>query len=47
MLLVDTNVVSRRLGHSSVVITLPIYAHVSEQDDQAAANRAAAAIYGT
>lgn len=38
-------VVSKRLGHSSVVITLSIYAHVFEQDDEAAAERVAAAIY--
>lgn len=43
---VSPEVVSKRLGHSSVVITLSIYAHVFEQDDQAAAERAAAAIYG-
>lgn len=39
-------VISRRLGHASVVITLSIYAHVSEQDDQAAAELAASSIYG-
>lgn len=44
---VSPEVVSRRLGHSSVVITLTVYAHVFEQDDQAAADRVAAAIYGT
>lgn len=44
---VSPEVVSRRLGHSSIVVTLSVYAHVFEQDDQAAAERAAAAIYGT
>lgn len=44
---VSPEVVSKRLGHSSVVITLSIYAHVFEQDDQAAAEQVAAAIYGT
>lgn len=43
---VSPEVVSRRLGHSSVVITLSLYAHVFEQDDQAAADRVAEAIYG-
>jgi hypothetical protein len=35
---VSPEVVSKRLGHSSVVITLSLYAHVFEQDDQAAAD---------
>jgi len=43
---VSPEVVSKRLGHASIVVTLSIYAHVFEQDDQAAAERAAAAIYG-
>ncbi len=43
---VSPEVVSKRLGHASVVITLSIYAHVFEQDDQAAAELAAEAIYG-
>jgi integrase len=43
---VSPEVVSKRLGHASVVITLTIYAHVFEQDDQAAAEQVAAAIYG-
>jgi integrase len=34
---VSPEVVSKRLGHSSVVITLGLYAHVFEQDAQAAA----------
>lgn len=38
---VSPEIVSRRLGHSSVIITLTLYAHVFEQDDQAAANRVA------
>lgn len=43
---VSPEVVSKRLGHSSVVVTLSIYAHVFEQDDQAAAEQVADAIYG-
>ena len=43
---VSPEVVSKRLGHSSVMITLSIYAHVFEQDDEAAAELAAKAIYG-
>jgi integrase len=38
---VSPEIVSRRLGHSSVIITLTLYAHVFEQDDQAAADRVA------
>ena len=40
-------VLAKRLGHASVVVTLSIYAHVFEQDDQAAAERVADAIFGT
>jgi integrase len=43
---VSPEIVSKRLGHASVVITLSIYAHVFEQDDQAAAQRVADAIHG-
>lgn len=43
---VSPEVVSKRLGHASVVITLSLYAHVFEQDDEAAAELTAAAIYG-
>lgn len=43
---VSPEVVSERLGHASVVITLSIYAHVFEQDDQAAAELTARAIFG-
>ena len=43
---VSPEVVSKRLGHSSVVMTLTTYAHVFEQDDEAAAELAAAAILG-
>jgi integrase len=39
--------VSKRLGHASVVITLSIYAHVFEQDDQAAGELTARAIFGS
>ena len=40
-------VLAERLGHSSVVVALSIYAHVFEQDDQAAAELTAAAVYGS
>jgi integrase len=43
---VSPEVVSKRLGHSSVVVTLSLYAHVFEQDDQAAADLTAQSIYG-
>lgn len=43
---VSPEVLAKRLGHASVTITLGIYAHVFEQDDQAAAERAADAILG-
>ena len=43
---VSPEVLAKRLGHASVVVTLSIYAHVSEQDDQAAAERVADAILG-
>ena len=39
-------VASKRLGHASVVVTLSIYAHVFEQDDEAAAERTAEALRG-
>ncbi len=42
---VSPEVVSKRLEHSSVAITLTIYAHVFEQDDEAAAELVAGAIY--
>jgi integrase len=43
---VSPEVVSKRLGHANVIVTLSIYAHVFEQDDQAAADLTANAIYG-
>jgi integrase len=43
---VSPEVVSKRLGHASVVLTLSIYAHVFEQDEQAAAELTARAIVG-
>jgi integrase len=43
---VSPEVVSKRLGHSSIVISLSLYAHVFEQDDQAAADLTARAIFG-
>jgi integrase len=39
--------VSKRLGHASVTTTLSIYAHVFEQDDEAAAQLVAQAIHGS
>ena len=42
----DVDVLSRRLGHADISITLSIYAHVRDADDQAAADVAAAAILG-
>jgi integrase len=43
---VSPEVVSKRLGHASVAITLGIYAHVLENDDRAAAELTASAIDG-
>jgi integrase len=43
---VDIDVVSKRLGHADVAITLNVYSHVRRSDDRAAAERAAAAILG-
>jgi len=43
---VSPEVVSKRLGHADVTVTLGIYAHAFDNDDQAAANRVADAIYG-
>jgi integrase len=36
--MVPTKVVSERLGHANVGITLSVYAHITAQDDQAAAD---------
>lgn len=44
---VDIEVLSHRLGHSDVAITLNTYRHVSPDDDLAAADQAAGAILGT
>jgi integrase len=44
---VSPEIISKRLGHSSVVITLSIYAHVFEQDDREAARAVADAIFRT
>jgi integrase len=44
---VSPEVVSKRLGHASVTITLSIYAHVFEQDDEAAAQLVAQMIHGS
>ncbi len=43
---VSPEVVSKRLGHADVTVTLGIYAHAFDNDDQVAANRVADAIYG-
>ncbi|MBW3578521.1 MAG: site-specific integrase [Actinobacteria bacterium] len=43
---VSPHVVSKRLGHASVAITLDVYAHVFVGDDESAAEVAAAAILG-
>jgi integrase len=43
---VSPEVISNRLGHASVAITLGIYAHVLERDDRAAAELTASAIDG-
>lgn len=43
---VEPEVVSKRLGHADVAITLEIYSHVTEQDDRRAAETAATAIFG-
>lgn len=39
-------VVSRRLGHATVSVTMNIYAHVTAADDVATAERVAARIFG-
>lgn len=39
-------VISRRLGHANVSVTLNIYAHVTGADDQATADRVAESILG-
>lgn len=43
---VDIEVLSERLGHADVAITLNLYRHVDEDDHQQAARRAASAILG-
>ena len=43
---VPIKVVSQRLGHANVKITMGTYAHVLPGDDEAAADAAAAAILG-
>ncbi len=39
-------VVSERIGHSDPAVTMSIYAHALDGDDQAAAETAARAIFG-
>ncbi len=43
---IPVHVVSKRLGHADVAVTLNIYAHVLDTDDQVAAAQAAAALLG-
>lgn len=43
---VPVKVVSERLGHASVAITMSIYQHVSEADDEAAAEATAGFLPG-
>lgn len=43
---VPVEVLSKRLGHASIAITLDTYRHVQEGEDQAAAALAAGAILG-
>lgn len=42
----DVKVISQRLGHASIGITLDTYSHVLPQTDAAAANTLAKAILG-
>jgi integrase len=44
---VPIEVLSRRLGHSRISITLDLYVHVSERQDREAANLAAREILGS
>lgn len=44
---VPVKVVSQRLGHANVVVTLSVYAHVMPGDDEAAAARVASLILGS
>lgn len=43
---VPVKVLSQRLGHADVGVTLKVYAHVMSGDDEAAAALAATAIMG-
>jgi len=44
---VPNAIVSRRLGHASISITLDVYGHCLPADDEAAAATVAAAILGS
>lgn len=44
---IPAHIVSRRLGHANVAITMTIYAHAFPTDDRDAAERAAAFLFGT
>ena len=43
---VPVNVVSQRLGHADVAVTMRVYQRVTAQDDQAAADALARALGG-
>lgn len=44
---VPPHIISRRLGHANVGITMTVYAHAFPSDDREAAERAAAFLFGT
>jgi integrase len=44
---IPAKVVSERLGHASIAITLDTYSHVTPEMDREAANKVAAVIFGT
>jgi integrase len=44
---VPAHIISRRLGHANVGITMTVYAHAFPSDDREAAERAAAFLFGT
>lgn len=43
---IPAHVISKRLGHSSVSITMDVYAHAFPSDDREAAERVAAVLFG-
>lgn len=44
---IPAHIVSKRLGHANVGITMTVYAHAFPSDDRDAAERAAAVLFGT